>query len=225
MADKIQIPELEANQVVAKAKGLWSRYSKAIIYGGSAVIILLVAYLGYKNFISGPKEQKANEAIFKAQQFYAEDSINLALNGDGANPGFLKVMSKFSGTDAANIAKFYAGSCYIKLGDNNNAVKYLKDFSTSSKITQARAYSLLADAYGDLGKKEEAISFYKKAATHFPEDAVNSSEDLYRAALMYELMGKSKEAIDAFKALKEKYPNSNRGRETDKYLARLGVLN
>ena len=56
------------------------------------------------------------------------DSVKLALNGDNINSGFAKIISKYSGTKAANLAKFYAGSCYLKLGDFNNAVKYLKRF-------------------------------------------------------------------------------------------------
>ena len=90
-------------------------------------------------------------ALFKAEEYYRLDSVRLALNGDGANPGLLKVISQYSGTKAANLAHFYAGVCFIKLDDNANAIKHLEKFSTSAKQTQQRAYKLLADAYGETG--------------------------------------------------------------------------
>ena len=105
-----------------------------------------------------------------------------------------------------------------------NAIKYLKDFSTSSKFFQARAYKLLGDAYADMGKNKEALDYYKKAASEFKEDEENSSEALFLAAYLAQTkLNDNKQAIELFKELKEKFPNTQRGSEADKYLARLGV--
>ncbi|MFX5999199.1 hypothetical protein ABTF05_22725, partial [Acinetobacter baumannii] len=78
----------------------------------------------------------AADALFKAQQYFAIDSLNLVLNGDGQNKGALYVIKNYGGTKAANLAHYYAGVSYLKLGDFNNAVKYLKDFSTDAKQVQ-----------------------------------------------------------------------------------------
>jgi tetratricopeptide (TPR) repeat protein len=135
-------------------------------------------------------------------------------------------MSRYKGTDAANIAKLYAGECYLIINDNNNAIKYLKDFSTSSNFFQARAYKLLGDAYADLGKNKEALDNYKKAAQEFKEDEDNSSEALFLAAYLAQTkLNDTKQAIELFKELKDKFPKTQRGSEADKYLARLGVYN
>jgi len=152
------------------------------------------------------------------------DSVKLALNGDNINAGFAKIVAKYGGTKAANLASFYAGSCYLKLGDYNNAVKYLKDFSTSAEQLQARAYGLLGDAYSEENKKEDAVDEYKKAGTFFEKDEVLSPEYLFRAGYLYESMGKTKEAIEMYQAIKDKYPTTQRGTDIDKYLARLGVV-
>lgn len=138
-----------------------------------AVIILLLivgGYFGYRHFIQEPKEQKGMEAMFRAEDYFRMDSVNLALNGDNVNAGFTKIISRYPGTQAASLASFYAGSCYLKLGDFNNAVKYLKDFKTPSLQVQAKAYGLLGDAYSELNKKDEAIAAYKKAGTAFEKD-------------------------------------------------------
>jgi tetratricopeptide (TPR) repeat protein len=134
------------------------------------------------------------------------------------------VISKYSGTDVANLACFYAGSCYLKTGDNANAIKYLKKFSSSAKQIQARAYKLLGDAYADMGKNADALDYYKKAAHHFTEDQANSAEALFMAAYLADkVMKDSKEAISLYKELKEKYPATQQGIDADKYLAQLGV--
>lgn len=214
--------EAEKN-TVAELQIFWERWGKQASYGLLVVVLLLAGYFGYKNFISEPKELDANKAIFHAEEYYREDSTKLALNGDNMNPGFLKVISKYSGTKAANLANFYAGSCYLKLGDFNNAVKHLKDFSTPVKQLQIRAYGLLGDAYSELNKKEEALEQYKKAGTYYDKDDVFSPEYLFRCGALYETMGRTQDAIAMYKIIKDKYPATPRGAEIDKYLARLGV--
>jgi tetratricopeptide (TPR) repeat protein len=192
--------------------------------GLALVLILILGYFGYKQYVQEPKEKQASEAMFRAEEYYRADSIRLALNGDAVNAGFTRIISRFKGTKAADLAAFYAGSCYLKLGDFNNAVKYLKDFKTSAVQVQAKAYGLLGDAYSELNKKEEAVEQYKKAGTYFEEDEVISPEYLFRAGYLYESMGKNQDAIAMYELIKSKYPSSPRGFDIDRYLARLGVV-
>ncbi|HEX7847974.1 MAG TPA: tetratricopeptide repeat protein [Chitinophagaceae bacterium] len=225
MADKKNV-DVSGEEMIAKAKDFWTRNSKAILGICGAIIVLGGGWLVYKNFFKAPKEAKASDALFKAEEYYRMDSLNLALNGDGQNMGFLRVISKFGGTDAANLAHFYAGSCYIKLNDNEKAITHLKDFSTSSKFIQAKAYKLLGDAYADQGKNSDALSAYKKAARHFEADKTASSEALFLAAYLADRVMKNKdEAIALYKELKEKYPATLYGNQADNYLAQLGVYN
>jgi TolA-binding protein len=214
----------EEKNPVAELQNAWEKYGKQASYVLLAIIVVAGAYLAYRNFISEPKEQAATEAMFHAEEYYRLDSTRQALSGDNINAGFLKVISKYSGTKAANLASFYAGSCYLKLGDFNNAVKYLKDFSTPVKQLQERAYGLLGDAYSEQNNKEEAAEQYKKAGTYFEKDELLSPEYLFRSGFLYESMGKTQDAIAMYKLIKDKYPSSQRGADIDKYLARLGVL-
>ncbi|MEJ0105004.1 MAG: hypothetical protein WDO19_21715 [Bacteroidota bacterium] len=48
------------------------------------------------------------------------------------------MISRYGGTEKGELARFYAGDCYLKLGDYPNAVKYLKEFSTGSKLVQGK---------------------------------------------------------------------------------------
>lgn len=227
MSEKKPVQEVgSGEEVVAKAKDFWTKNSKLILGIGTALVVLVGGFYVYKNYFQKPKEEKAAEAIFKAEEYYRKDSVNLALNGDGQSLGFLRIISRYSGTDAANLAHFYAGSCYIKLNDNANAIKHLKDFSTDAKQIQQRAYKLLGDASADLGKNADALDYYKKAARHFEEDQANSAEALFMAAYFADRVMKNKEeAIKLFTELKEKYPRTEQGFEADNYLAQLGVYN
>jgi tetratricopeptide (TPR) repeat protein len=227
MSEKKIVQEVQpGEEVIAKAKDFWTKNSKVILGVGTLLVLLVGGYWGYKNFVQKPKEEKAIDAMFKAEDYYRQDSIQLALNGDGQYQGFLKIMDKYSGTEAANLARFYAGSCYLKLDDNANAIKHLEKFKTDAKQIQQRAYKLLGDAYADMGKNTDAFDYYKKAAHHFEKDEVNSAEALFMAAYFADRVLKNqKEAIDLFKELKEKYPRTTQGTEADTYLAQLGVYN
>jgi tetratricopeptide (TPR) repeat protein len=221
MSEQVNTPEI--NEALAKAEGVWKNLQKPILAVLVVALVIGGGYYGYKEYIQKPKEEKAADAIFKAQQYFAIDSLNLVLNGDGQNKGALYVIKNYGGTKAANLAHYYAGVSYLKLGDFNNAVKYLKDFSTDAKQIQLLALGCLGDAYAELNKKEEAIQAYKKAAATFEEDENNSSEYLFRAALLSETTGKTKEALSLYKELKEQFPKTEKGFQADKYINRLSL--
>ena len=224
MTETKNAPVVADNDLANKASGFWEQNSKKILIAAGIVLVAILAFVAYREMVTKPNNEKASEALFRAQEYFGQDSIRLALNGDNINPGFLKIISRYDGTQAANLAHFYAGSCYLRMGDFNNAVKHLKDFSTDARQVQARAYCLLADAYSEQGKKQEAAEQYEKAGKHFEKDDYNSPEYLFRAGYLYESLGKNKEAIEMYKIIKDKYPRTERGNEIDKYLARLGVV-
>lgn len=213
----------EMNEALVKVQGFWEKFQKPVLILLAIVVIGGGGWYGYNEYIVKPREEKAADMLFTAQQYFNQDSSNLVLNGDGQYRGVLYVMKNFSGTKAANLCNYYAGVSYLKLGDFSNAVKYLKDFSTSAKQIQLMADGCLGDAYSEMGKKEEAIASYKKAAAVFPEDENNSSEYLFRAALLSEVSGKTTEALELYKEIKEKFPRTDKGFQADKYINRLSV--
>ncbi len=214
----------DTNPSLDKVQQVWSQSGKSILVLLGVIAVVVGGFFAYKHFIKAPKEAEAFDKSFKAEEYYRMDSVSLALNGDGVNPGFIRIADSYSGTQAGNLAKYYAGVCYIKLNQNDKAVKVLGGFSTNSKQIQQRAYLLLGDAYGDLGKGEEALKYYKKAASHFEADPQASSEALFRGAFLAQhVLNKKDEAISLYKQLKNKYPRTQTGFDADKYLAQLGV--
>lgn len=224
MSDKKTVDTADQD-VVNKAIGFWETNSKKIIIATVSLILVVGGYFGYDNFIQLPKEQKANEALFAAENYFRKDSFNIALNGTGSTAGFLKVISNYGGTKAANLAHFYAGASFLQMGDFQKAVDQLSAFNANgAKQVEAKAEGLLGDACAELKKNDEAIAHYKNAGTLFEEDQAISSEYLFRGALLAEMNGKTDVAIDLYQILKEKYPRTDKGFIVDKYLARMGIL-
>jgi predicted negative regulator of RcsB-dependent stress response len=215
--------QTENNDIILKAQNFWQKNSKTVLIILVAIIAIAGGWFGYTNYILKPKEEKAADAIVKVQEYFRLDSSNLVLNGDGLNKGALYIISTYSGTKTANLAKFYAGVSYLHKGEFANAVKYLKDFSTDAKQVQLLALGNLGDALSELNQKDEAIASYKKAASIFETDEANSAEYLFRAALLSETSGKTKEALEIYKDLKAKFPKTDKGFQADKYIYRLSI--
>ena len=224
----VQFEEVQSGDsaavVINRAKGFWERFSKPITYVGGALIVLLGGYYAYTHFYQQPREEKAADAIWHAQQYFEQDSLSLALNGDGQFPGFEKVAKNYAGTKAGNLANFYAGVCALRLNDYKKALSFLEGFSSDSREVQAIAYSRLGDTYAELGKKDDAVKYYEKAGHYYPEHESLSADNLFRAGLLSETLGKNDAALKFYKEIKEKYPRTDRGYQIDKYLARLGSV-
>ena len=208
----------------------WYKNQKAVLTIVAVIIIAVAGVICYKAFIQGPKEERANEQLSLVQSAFQQAAFapdldtaayKAVLNGNGQGTGALGIIKNYSGTDAANLAAYYAGAAYLHTGDFQNAVKYLKDFKTSQKQVQMMAYGALGDAYSELKQNSEAIGSYKKAAETFEDDAVNASEYLFRAGLLSELAGQNKDAIAIYKKLKNEFPNTVKGSQAEKYLNRL----
>jgi tetratricopeptide (TPR) repeat protein len=219
--------------VVERARGFWAKYNKPISYIGSVIVILFVGWMIYKYMFKVPEQEKADKVVFVTQKYFSEFStatdsskILLAtkvLNGDGTNPGALRIINEYSGTPAANLCEYYAGTCYLQLGQFAKSIKYLKDFDANgADQIKSRALGMMGDASAELNKNDDALDYYQKAANVNEKDTYTSSEFLFRAALFAQSIGKQKEAIDLFKKLKTEYPLTEKAADADKYLARLG---
>lgn len=204
------------------------KYRKQILIAVAALFVIVAGWLVYKNFISEPRENKAATAMAKAQDAFGQQDFQKALNGDKTFEGFLAIADNYSGTDAANLAKGYAGLCYAQLGKWQEAVKYLDDFKPQDDaIISPAMVAALGNAYANVGKVDEAISKLKKAAEMADSRAAagvdNSLSPTYliQAARLLESQKKNEDALAIYKNIKEKYVNSMVSQDIDKYIERL----
>lgn len=218
---KVPVVKPEVN-AIDKLQYRYEQNKKRINLIVGAVVLLILGGVGYR-FYTNSQNEKAATAVSYAQRYFENDSTNLALNGDGQHPGFLKVIKKYSGTKTANLSRYYAGICYLKNGDYNNAIKYLQDFNGEGTQVAHAAQGAIGDAYMELGKIKEAIAAYEKAAAD-DKDLALSPLYLQRAGMAYEMANQPEQAIKAYRKVRDTYPMSPQARDMDKYLARLGFL-
>jgi len=192
------------------------------IAAGGIVILAIVGLFLYRGYIDS-QNKEAQEEMFPAIYAFEADSLSKALNGDGLNFGFLKIISDYPGTDAANLANLYAGNIYMKLADFNSAIRHLEEFSSSDYVIQARAYSLTGDCYMELEKYEDAAEYYEKAVNYKPNESYTPTY-LQKLAVAQENAGNFKEAAEAYGQIIDEYVKSRLVQEAKKHKARLEGL-
>lgn len=217
-----------AEQEFNKQEAFFLKFRKQILIAVAALIIVVGGWAAYSNLVAGPREEKASTALAKAQDLFGQGEFQKALNGDKTMEGFLAVAENYGGTDAANLAKAYAGLCYANMAKWKEAVTYLEDFSAREDVMISPAITgALANAYANTGDVDKAISTFKKAAEMADskaEDNVNNSLSpsyLISAARLLESQNKKSEALDIYKEVKEKYVNSASSQDIDKYIERV----
>jgi len=202
----------------------YEKNKKAINTTLTVIVLAVAGYFGYKSFVSGPKNEKAAIAMRTAEQYFAIDSVNMALNGDAQAAGFLKIIKKYDGTPSANVANYYAGVCYLKMGDYKNAIKYLKEFNAHGTALEHAASGLLGDAYMESGDTKKGLEQYKNATSDNTDD-VFTPIYLQRLAVAYQKNNQQEDAKKAYMRIRDEYPRSFQARDVDKSLAKMGVIN
>jgi TolA-binding protein len=214
----IENPEVIAEKIVPGEDFL--KNNSKILAGVLAVAIVLIGGILFFQYNTQQQNEKAQAEMFQAVYFFEQDSVDFALNGDGINKGFLNIIESYPRTDAANLAHFYTGSIYLSQKKFEDALTHLQEFSTDDYLVQAKAYSLVGDANLELGKTEEAIAQYTKAA-RTNENKFMSPKYLAKLAVAQEEAGKVEDAIKTYAEIEEKYYESFEYAVARKHKARL----
>jgi tetratricopeptide (TPR) repeat protein len=191
--------------------------NKNIVLGTAALIVIIIAFFIYRGYQKTTQESEALPLMALPEQYFAIDSFNLALYGDGLNPGFLQIVDDYGRSSSAELAKYYAGICFMNLNDYQNAINYLESFSTSSEYVQARAYEVLGHANAQMNDMDNAIKNYKKAAGEL-DDKFFTPYYLQEVGDALMSQQKYEEALSYYERIKEEYPESKEGSSVDGYI-------
>lgn len=192
-----------------------------------AVVVVVGGFFAYKYLVTVPRQQKASEMMFTAQQAFALDSMAIALNGDGVNAGFLDVINSYGSTPEGNIANHYAGVCYLKLGQYEKAIASLSAYNavsgTAAGIINAQNAGLQGDAYVQLSNLNKAISMYEKAIA-VDDNALTAPYYLFKMGTIYKKLGNNAKALESYKRIRNEYPGSMEAQNVDRYIGQLEQL-
>jgi len=218
--NKQQVDNLiEVESALTKSEQFLEANQKLIGIVIGAIVLVVVGYLGLNKFYLEPRSTEAQEQMFMAQNYFEKDSFNLALNGDGNNPGFLDIIDDFGSTDAGNLANYYAGVSYLNLGQCDNAIEYLKKFDTDDVLLGPISVGAQGDANLELGKTDKALDLYTEAYK-MKENELTTPIYMLKAGELLEGSNKAADALKLYETIKAKFPETNEGRNIDKYIAR-----
>ncbi|MBP1677581.1 MAG: Tetratricopeptide 1 repeat-containing protein [Bacteroidetes bacterium] len=212
--------ELENVQhALTTSEAFIEKYQKQILTAIGIIVLVVLAILAFRSYYLKPREVAAENEMSKAQAFFAADSFKVALEGNKDILGFKEIASDYSLTASGNLATAYAGICYYKLGQYENAIKYLSQYDGDDAYFSISLIGLTGDAYVELGQVEKGISYFDKAANS--KNDVISPIFLKKAGVAYESLNKPEKALELYNKIKDNYPKSNEASDIDKYIARV----
>ena len=221
---KNQNEHLNVEDALTQSEAFLVKYKNAIIGGVVAVIIIVAGFILYKNLYAEPREEKAQAALFKGQEYFEQDAYEQALNGDSIGyVGFLKVADEYSGTKAANLAKAYAGICYAQLGKYDEAVKMLDSFNGGDQMVAPAILGATGNCYAQLGQLDKAASTLLSAADKADNNSL-SPIFLMQAGEILVKQGKYDDAVNAYTKIKDKYFQSYQAMDIDKYIEQAKLM-
>ena len=206
------------DETASKAEDFVERNQKAIFGVLAAVALVTVGYLMYQKFIAEPKQEEAANELFVAQQNFQKavddvtgtksDSLyNLVLKGSEGKFGVVKIADEYSGTDAGNLANYYAGIAYLNTKKYAEAISSLEKFKSDDIMLNTLAIGAIGDAYAQQNKQKEALDFYVKAADASKNDFTRPRFLLKAGKTAFEL-GNKADALKYFTDIKDNFEAS-----------------
>lgn len=198
----------ENENFVTKTLAFFNKYQN-IIYGVIiGILVIVLALMAFNRFYLQKKNQEASAQITQPIQWFVQGdtaSLKLALEGDGENDGFLDIANNYKITRTANTANYYAGLTYLKLGQKDEALEYLKKFKKKEDVLWYACQAVIGDIYDDNGDEAKAISQYEKAAKS--KDPFFTPITLFKLAQMYERKGDWNKALDTYNKIEKDFYN------------------
>ncbi len=182
-----------------------------------SLVVAVLAYFAYKQFIVAPKNEEATKGYLSAIANLESGKDAEALGGkSAANPGFMGTYNNFSNTDAGKLSAYNAGLLKFKEGKYQEAYDLLDKFSSDNKVLMALKYGAMSDASANLNKAEDALSLLEKAISA-SDDPYTSYYFTRKAGLMALALKKNAEAKKYFTTIDEQYKEYDNGM-SDSYI-------
>lgn len=217
--EKIEEKIIAVESALSRTERYLEDHYKVVVGIVGGIIVIVLGVFGYIKYVQQPREREAQSQMFVAQHYFEMDSLKLALNGDGNAMGFLSIADEYSSTKAGNLAQYYSGICYLKMGDFDNAISHLEEFSSKDEILSCMAIGAIGDAYLEKGDQENALKQYLEASEN-KDNLFTTPMFLMKAGLIYEMQNKWEDALKLYQRIKKDYHKSYEANEIDKYIGR-----
>ncbi|MDA3854366.1 MAG: tetratricopeptide repeat protein [Bacteroidales bacterium] len=211
--------QLEQNEhLLSDSEKFIEKNQKLITNVILGVMVVVLAIMAYSRYVVSPKEVEAQSQIFAGEMLFEQDSFRIAIEGDGNFMGFEYIVDNYGATSSGNLAKYYTGISYFKLGEYDLAIKFLNKFSADGEMMPPIKAGAIGDCYVELGDFRKAISSFKKAASY--KNNFTAPIYLKKCGIALEANDEQSDAIACYEDIKAQYPTSTEANDIDKYIAR-----
>ncbi|MBK7183193.1 MAG: tetratricopeptide repeat protein [Bacteroidetes bacterium] len=216
-------PIVDVENALGKTELFVEENKKSILIIAGAIVALVGGYFAYKYWYVAGEETKAQTEMFKAERYFEQDSLDKAINGDGVALGFAQITEDYGITPSGNLAEYYLGISYLKKGQFEDAIEHLQKFDSKDQIVAPVATGAIGDAHLELGRVDEAITFYLKAAE---QNGNKFTTPIYlkKAGMANEDKGNYADAVKLYERIKVEFAETMEGREMEKFIARAKAL-
>ncbi len=220
----VEVEEVKGSNGLAEWWNTLKERQDILLYVLSGLALLVLGWWGYKVLVVEPQQKDAVAAMWQAQRAFERDSFRLALEDPGGGyDGFLGIIDKYGSTKAGNLAKYYAGICYLNLGDFDKAIQYLEDFDAEGDLLPILKYGVLGDCYSEKQNYDKALQLYEKASNvgNHPQLAAFY---LKKLGMLHEYQGNKSAAVAAYERLRRDFADQSLAdwRDIEKYIYRAG---
>ncbi|MEO5584585.1 MAG: tetratricopeptide repeat protein [Flavobacteriales bacterium] len=215
--------DLDIGEIYTKSELFLEKNKTPVTIAVVAIFVIVAGLLGYKKFIAEPRAKEAQDMVWKAQYYFEIDSLDLALNGDGNFLGFTQVADEYGSTTTGNLAKFYIAVINHQKGDYEAALQYYKDADLGDDVLRVMATGNQGDVLVELGKPDEAVTKFMKAADMVKSD-YTTPMFLMKAGIVYQQQNDWKNAAKCFGRIASDYPGSPDANTAKKYAARAKAM-
>lgn len=186
---------------------------RMMTFGIGAVVILVLGYFLYKQFIWLPENEKSKDAYYAGLNYASKDST------DAAIAEMKRVVNKYDGMDGGELAQYTLGRQYMDKREFKKAISELEGVNVDDMFISVYVIGLQGDCYSELGKYDEAMDLYEEAASK-NENEKTSPEYLFKAALCAAEVNNNEKALELFQKIKDNYLTFSNMKTIDKYIAR-----
>ena len=177
---------------------------KQLMVAFVAILVVLTAWLAYRNLYQIPTNQEAELLVYTGQDYFNSAKYDIALNGDSVDfVGFVAIADEYGNTPSGELACAYAGLSYYKLGDYDKAIEYLSDYSSSDAILGYSIVGTLGDCYAQKGDVEAALPFLEEATGS--DNIMIAATYSLKVARAYEFLGETDKALEMYKFIEKEY--------------------
>lgn len=222
MAEK-ETPIVDVEEVLSKTELYVEENKQSLITIASIFIAIVGGYLAYNFIYLAEEEKTASSEMFTAQRYFEVDSLNKAIDGDGLSLGFIEIAENYGSTKSGNLAKYYLGLSYLKLGNYEEAIESLESFDGDDQIVASQAIGAIGDAHMEMGNTDEAITYYLKAAEN-NNNSFTTPLFLKKAGVANEELGNFDMAVKLYERIKNEFGETIEGSQMEKYIARAKTL-